>query len=83
MFAQVEDDLTKEQARQLKAIFDGLTVAGTASPKETVGLMFQRIKSIEAAINVPGTKSAEEAFNLLFARVRNIENMLGEIKDRT
>jgi len=83
MFPQQEDDLTEEQAHQLKAIFDGLTVTGTASPEETVGLMFHRISKIEAALTVPGTTSAEEAFNLLFARVRNIENMLEEIKNRS
>jgi len=77
-----EDDMTEEQARQLKAIFQGLTVQGTASPEETMNLLFQRVKNIEAAINVPGTSSAEEAFNKLFDRVRNIENMVEEIKNR-
>jgi hypothetical protein len=80
--APAEEDLTGEQARQLKAVFDGLTVSGTASPGETVDLMFQRIKRIEAALTVPGTTSAEEAFNLLFARVRNIERILTEIQSR-
>jgi hypothetical protein len=80
--APPEEDLTKEQARQLKAIFDGLTVSGTASPTETVDQMFQRLKRIEAALTVPGTTSAEEAFNLLFARVRNIESILEEISSR-
>jgi hypothetical protein len=80
--APPEEDLTAEQARQLKAVFDGLTVSGTSSPRETVDLMFQRIKRIEAALTVPGTTSAEEAFNLLFARVRNIERILTEIKSR-
>jgi len=77
-----EDDMTEEQARQLKAVFDGLTVPGTSSPEQTVNLMFQRIKNIEAAINVPGTTSAEEAFNKLFDRVRNIENMVQEIRKK-
>jgi hypothetical protein len=80
--AAPEEDLTGEQARQLEAVFDGLTVNGTSSPGETVDLMFQRIKRIEAALTVPGTTSAEEAFNLLFARVRNIERILMEIKSR-
>jgi len=74
-----EDDLTAEQARQLEAIFKGLTVQGTHNPEETVDLMFNRIKNIEAAINVPGTSSAEQAFNLLFDRVRNIENMVKDL----
>ena len=74
--------MTEEQARHLKAVFDGLTVPGTTSPEQTVNLMFQRIKNIEAAINVPGTTSAEEAFNKLFERVRNIENMVEEISKR-
>jgi len=82
MAPQEEQDLTDEQARQLKAVFDGLTVSGTASPRETVDLMFQRIKRIEAALTVPGTTSAEEAFNLLFARVRNIERIIAEINGK-
>jgi len=77
-----EDEMTEEQARQLNAIFQGLTVQGTASPEETVNLMFDRIKKIEAALIVPGTTTAEEAFNKLFDRVRNIESMVEEIKNR-
>jgi hypothetical protein len=73
-----EEDMTGEQARQLEAIFKGLTVPGTNSPEETVNLLFQRIKNIEAAINVPGTKSAEDAFELLFARVREIHKKVVE-----
>jgi hypothetical protein len=74
--------MTEEQARQLRAVFDGLTVQGTTSPEQTVNLMFQRIKNIESALTVPGTTSAKEAFDLLFARVRNIEHMVEEISKR-
>ena len=77
-----EEDMTGEQARQLEAVFKGLTVQGTTSPAETVDLMFQRMKRIEAALIVPGTTSAEETFNKLFARVRNIEHMVEELKNR-
>jgi hypothetical protein len=73
-----EEDMTGEQARQLEAIFRGLTVQGTSSPEETVNLMFDRIKKIEAALTVPGTTSAEDAFNLLFARVREIHKKVVE-----
>jgi hypothetical protein len=75
-----EEDMTKEQAQQLEAIFKGLTVKGTTSPEETVNLMFDRIKKIEDALTVPGTTSAEDAFNLLFARVREIHNKV--VKDQ-
>ena len=67
-----EEDMTGEQARQLEAIFKGLTVQGTTSPEQTVNELFNRIKRIEAALIVPGTTSAEDAFNLLFARIREI-----------
>jgi len=40
-------DVTDEQARQLKAIYDGLTVPGTTSPEETVNLLFARVRSTE------------------------------------
>jgi hypothetical protein len=73
-----EEDMTGEQARQLEAIFRGLTVQGTSSPEETVNLMFDRIKKIEAALTVPGTTSAEDAFNLLFARIREIHKKVVE-----
>ena len=82
LFPQEEEDMTGEQARQLEAVFKGLTVQGTTSPAETVDLMFQRMKRIEAALIVPGTTSAEETFNKLFARVRNIEHMVEELKNR-
>ena len=72
------DDMTGEQAKQLEAIFKGLTVQGTTSPEETVNLMFDRIKKIEAALTVPGTTSAEDSFNLLFARVRDIHKKVVE-----
>jgi GH25 family lysozyme M1 (1,4-beta-N-acetylmuramidase) len=78
----VQNDLTEEQARQLTAVFEGLTVPGTSGPAETVKLLFDRIASIDAALVVPGTTTAEEAFNLLFARVRNIEDMVEEIRSR-
>ena len=77
-----EDDMTEQQAKQLKAILDALTVPGTKSPEETVNLLFSRVRNIEAAINVPGTKSAEDAFNMLFERIRNIEKAVNEINKK-
>ena len=74
--------MTEQQAKQLKAIFDALTVPGTKSPEETVNLLFNRVKNIEAAINVPGTKSAEDAFNKLFERIKNIEKAVNEINKK-
>jgi hypothetical protein len=74
-----DDDMTGEQARQLKAVYDALIVPGTVSPEQTVNLMFERIRAIEDALIVPGTTTAEEAFNLLFARVRRIENLVEEL----
>jgi hypothetical protein len=71
-----EDDMTQEQARQLRAVYEALIVPGTISPEQTVNLMFERIRAIENALIVPGTTSAEDAFNLLFARVRRIENLV-------
>jgi len=60
-----DDDMTREQARQLQAVYEALIV-----------LMFERIRAIEGALIVPGTTTAEEAFNLLFDRVRRIENLV-------
>ena len=68
--------MTREQARQLQAVYEALIVPGTISPEQTVNLMFERIRAIEDALIVPGTTTAEEAFNLLFDRVRRIENLV-------
>jgi len=75
LFPQEEEDMTPEQARQLEAVFKGLTVQGTSSPNETVDMMFQRIKRIEAALAFQ-QQSAEEAFSKLFERVRDIHNFV-------
>jgi len=48
--AKEEPDVTEEQARQLKAIYDGLIVPGTTTPDQTVNLLFARVRTIEAAI---------------------------------
>jgi hypothetical protein len=74
-----DDDMTAEQARQLRAVYEALIVPGTISPEQTVNLMFERIRAIEDAMIVPGTTTAEEAFNLLFARVRRIENLVEQM----
>jgi hypothetical protein len=74
-----DDDMTREQARQLRAVYEALIVPGTISPEQTVNLMFERIRAIEDALIVPGTTTAEEAFNILFARVRRIESLVEEL----
>jgi len=77
-----DDDMTAEQARQLKAVYEALIVPGTISPEQTVNLLFERVRAIEDALIVPGTTTAEEAFNLLFARVRHIETLLEDLSAR-
>ena len=74
-----DDDMTREQARQLEAVYKALIVPGTISPEQTVNILFERVRAIEDALTVPGTTTAEEAFNLLFARVRRIESMVEEL----
>jgi hypothetical protein len=49
-----DDDMTREQARQLEAVYKALIVPGTISPEQTVNLMFERIRAIEDALIVPG-----------------------------
>jgi N-acetylmuramoyl-L-alanine amidase len=75
-----DTDMTSEQARQLKAVYEALIVPGTTSPRETVNLLFNRVRSVEHAMIVPGTTTAEQAFHLLFARVRNIENIVESLQ---
>lgn len=78
-----EDDMTPEQARQLRAVYEALIVPGTISPEQTVNLLFERVRNIEDAMTVPGTTTAEEAFNILFARVRRIENLVEQLAEST
>jgi hypothetical protein len=78
-----DDDMTPEQARQLRAVYEALIVPGTISPEQTVNLLFQRVRAIEDALIVPGTTTAEEAFNLLFARVRRIEDLVEQLASAT
>ena len=73
-------DMTSEQARQLREVYQALIVPGTTDPSQTVDLLFSRVRNIEQALTVPGTTTAEEAFNLLFARVRNIENIVESLQ---
>jgi hypothetical protein len=75
-----ENDMTGEQARQLKLIYEGLIVPGTTTPAQTVDKMFNRIKTLEDAINVPGTHTAQEAFEILFRRIAGIERMLHDMQ---
>jgi hypothetical protein len=77
-----DDDMTAEQARQLRAVYEALIVPGTISPEQTVNLLFERVRAIEEAMVVPGTTTAEEAFNILFARVRHIESLLEDLSAR-
>jgi N-acetylmuramoyl-L-alanine amidase len=46
----LEDDMTPEESRQLRAVYDGLIVPGTQTPDETVNLLFARVRTIEAAV---------------------------------
>ena len=78
-----EEDMTPEQARQLKAVYEALIVPGTISPEQTVNILFQRVRAIEEAMTVPGTTTAEEAFNILFARVRRIEDLVEQLAEST
>jgi hypothetical protein len=77
-----DDDMTAEQARQLRAVYEALIVPGTISPEQTVNLLFERVRAIEEAMVVPGTTTAEEAFNILFARVRHIESLVEDLSAR-
>ena len=77
-----EADMTPEQAKQLKAIHDGLVVLGSHNPAETIDLMFRRIKTIQAQLTVEGTHTPDEGFQMLFDRVRNIEADVKIIKER-
>jgi hypothetical protein len=74
-----DNDMTREQARQLEAVYKALIVPGTISPEQTVNILFERVRAIEDAMTVPGTTTAEEAFNILFARVRRIENLVEDL----
>jgi hypothetical protein len=74
-----EDDMTPEQATQLKAVHDALLAQHTINPADPIDALYDAVQKTHRALIVPGTTNAEDAFNLLFARVRNIEDKVEAI----
>jgi hypothetical protein len=74
-----EDDMTPEQAAQLKAVHDALLAQHAINPADPIDALYDAVHKTHRALIVPGTTNAEDAFNLLFARVRNIEDKVEAI----
>ena len=77
-----EDDMTPEESRQLKAIYESLIVPGTLNPEQTLNKQFDRMREIQTGMVVPGTRTVGEAYELLFARVRTIERNVATLVEQ-
>jgi hypothetical protein len=75
-----EDDLTNEQAAQLKAVHDALLAQHAINPADPIDALYDAVQKTHRALIVPGTTTADEAFDLLFARVRKIEATLQDVQ---
>jgi hypothetical protein len=74
-----DGDLTSDERKWLKAIYDAMVVPGSTEPSDPYEKNYNRVKEIVAALNVQGTTTAEQAQEILFARVRNAEKYIGEL----
>ena len=74
-----DDDLTSDERKWLKAIYDAMVVPGSTEPSDPYEKNYNRVKELVAALNVQGTTTAEPAQEILFARVRNAEKYIGQL----
>jgi hypothetical protein len=79
-----EDDMTPQQAAQLKAVADkverieNVLFNGHTRHDIPIDNLFGDAREIRDALIVPGTNTAEDAFNLLFKRIREIHQKVVE-----
>jgi hypothetical protein len=76
-----EEDLSPDESKWLKAIYDAMVVPGSTEPSYPYESNYNRVKQIVAALNVPGTTSAEHAQNVVFDRLRKIEATVGQLAE--
>jgi hypothetical protein len=84
MVEDEEEDMTPQQAAQLKAVADkverieNVLFNGHTRQNIPIDNLFGDAREIRDALIVPGTTTAEDAFNLLFARIREIHHKVVE-----
>jgi CHAP domain-containing protein len=84
MVKDEEEDMTPQQAAQLKAVADkverieNVLFNGHTRHDIPIDNLFGDAREIRDALIVPGTTTAEDAFNLLFARIREIHKKVVE-----
>lgn len=84
MVEEEEEDMTPQQAAQLKAVADKVerieNVLFNGHDRKNIPIdnLFGDAREIRDALIVPGTTTAEDAFNLLFARIREIHQKVME-----
>jgi N-acetylmuramoyl-L-alanine amidase len=77
----MEEDLTPDESKWLKGIYDAMVVPGSTDPSYPYEQNYNRVKELVAALNVPGTTSAEHAQNVVFDRLRKIEATVGQLAE--
>lgn len=77
--AGMEDDLSAEAERQIKAIYDAMVVPGSTDPSDPYEKNYDRVKSLVSAIQVPGTTTPQQSFEILYRRVQSNEKYIGQL----
>jgi hypothetical protein len=84
MVEEEEEDMTPQQAAQLKAVADKVerieNVLFNGHDRKNIPIdnLFGDAREIRDALIVPGTTKAEDAFNLLFEQIREIHKKVVE-----
>lgn len=73
------EDLTADESKWLKAIYDAMVVPGSTDPSDPYEKNYDRVKSILSAIQVPGTTTPQQSFEILYRRVQSNEKYIGQL----
>jgi hypothetical protein len=74
-----EADLTADESKWLKAIYDAMVVPGTKTPSEGFELLFNRTKDTNTALAGQGTTGPQQTQELNYRRIKNLEAAVGAL----
>jgi hypothetical protein len=75
------DDLTADESRWLKAIYDGMVVPGTTTVADGYEKLFNRVKETNTALAASGTTGPEQTVEYIFGRLRAVEDGIKALCD--
>jgi hypothetical protein len=77
----MEDDLSAEAERQIKAIYDAMVVPGSTDPSEPYEKHYNLLKSVNTALSASGTTGPEQTIEYIFGRLRAVEDGIKALCD--